>query len=566
MTLARPVLAVILAALPFSACDCGVEPINRLAPIIAIGDPFDPAFSVCATGLNEDSVDKFRDCAFDFGEVDVGRARVFSFTVRNPSPVKLTIKSIRFAEGSDPAFAFDGELPEAVASEIGNVGELVSVKFQPSVEGPVTATLVIESDGENLNKEPPEDVVIQLTATGVTRCRPQIEVVNGAGEARCDFGDVGVGATAFCDLSINNRGECELLVDDIGFTDDTDFPAVFGPQSVFSIPTVIPAGTGVSLRLYARPASTTLTTGTLYIGARDAAEERTAPCDVSKGPGSCVTVPLSVQGAEAPTCVARVSRINNTPNSDPAPAVEPLDNVEFSADQSVASRAGGAITAWQWEILDKPAESSVRLVSPSARETRVQFSSASGNVSGVDVAGTFTLGLVVTDDVGAQSTQCSVTINAVPRSGLHVQLTWDRPDNDIDLHLARNGTNWCSNDDCYYAGRTRNWGGGNANPSLDIDDLEGFGPENITIESPADGNYTVGVGMYTFDSNATVTVKIFIGGQLEYEGFQSMGNGAIWLPARVEIRGGVTTIVELNDTSDQPGACWGGAGSGGLFP
>jgi hypothetical protein len=555
MTFARLAFALTVTALPFAGCDCDTEPFERLAPIIAIGDPFDATFSVCTAGLNDDDLNKFRDCAFDFGDVDVGRARVFSFTIRNPSPVKLNIRSISFGDGSDPAFSFDGELPTTVASEIGKAGEVVNVKFQPAVEGPVTATIVIESDAENLTQEPPENVVIQLTGNGLSRCRPEIQVQNGAGEARCDFGSVGVGATAFCDLTINNLGACELLIDDIGFAPGT--PSVFGPQSNFVVPQAIPGGTGVSLRLYARPTNTQLATGTLYIGAHDSSDPRPSPCTPGEG-GTCVTVPLSVQGADVPTCVARVSRINGTPNDDPAPAIEPLDDVEFSADQSVAARAGGSIQQWEWTILDKPAESSVRLTSPAARETRVQFSSATGNVSGIDVAGTFTLGLVVTDDLGGRSTQCSVTINSVPRSGLHVQLTWDAPVNDIDLHLARNGTDWCSADDCYFAGRNRNWGGGNANPSLDIDDLSGFGPENIRIESPANGDYTVGVGMYSHSADSTVTVKIFIGGQLEYEGFQLMSRGDTWVPARVEVRAGVSTIVELNDTSRQPGSCWGG--------
>ncbi len=557
MTYARLALVLTVTTLPFSGCECDVEPFERLAPIIAIGDPFAADFSVCTTGLADDDADKFRDCAFDFGNVDVGRARVFSFTIRNPSPVKLSIKSVTFGEGSDPAFSFDGELPTSVASEIGRVGEVVNVKFQPNVEGPVTATVVIESDAENLTKDPPENVVIQLTASGVARCRPEIQVVNGAGEPRCDFGSVGVGATAFCDLTINNLGQCELLVDDIGFAPGTPAPDVFGPQSNFFLPTAIPGGTGVSLRLYARPRDTTLATGTLFLGARDSGDARPAPCSPGSG-GSCISIPLSVQGANVPTCVARVSRINGTPNDDASPPIEPLDNVEFSADQSVAAREGGAIQGWQWEILDMPAESSVRLTSPAARETRLQFNSATGNVSGIDVAGTFTLGLIVTDDLGGRSTQCSVTINSVPRAGLHVQLTWDQPVNDVDLHLARNGTEWCGSDDCYFGGRNRLWGGGDANPSLDIDDLEGFGPENIRIEGPDDGNYTVGVGMYTHDADTTATVKIYVGGQLEYEGFSFMGQGSTWLPARVEIRNGVSTIVELNDTSDQPGSCWGG--------
>jgi hypothetical protein len=563
MKLARLALALAASALPFSGCECE-EPLARLAPIIAIGDPFDASYSVCATGLTEDDTNKFRDCAFDFGEVDIGRARVFSFTIRNPSPVRLRIDGIELSPDSDPAFAFDGELPTEVASEIGKVGQVVNLKFQPTVEGPVEATIVIKSDGENLTQEPQEDVVIRVTGSGVARCRPVLSVQNAAGEPRCDFGDVGVGATAFCDLTIKNDGACELLVDDIGFTADTPFPSVFGPQSNFIVPTAIPGGTGVSLRLYARPTSTALTTGTLYIGARDSQDPRPAPCTPGTG-GSCVTVPLSVQGADVPTCVARVSRINGNPNSDAAPEIEPLDDVQFSADQSVAARAGGSITGWAWTILDKPSESSVSLTNPTARETQLRFSSANGNVTGVDVAGTFTLGLVVTDDLGGQSTQCSVTINSVPRSGLHVQLTWDQASNDIDLHLARNGTAWCGNNDCYYGNckpgpftTALNWGGGDANPSLDIDDLSGFGPENIRIEDPADGDYTVGVDMYSWQRDATVTVKIFIGGQLEYEGFHDLGRAQQWLPARVEIRGGIATIVDLDDSRAQSGACFGG--------
>ena len=254
MKLARTVLALTAASLLVAGCDsCDVTPIGRLAPIIAIGDPFDPAFSVCATGLEEGDKKPFRDCAFDFGEVDVGRARVFSFTVRNPSPVRLVVDSITFDDGSDPSFVFDGALPVAVESGVGNIGEVVSVKFAPTVEGAVTAVLRIKSDAENLNDD--EDVVITLTATGASRCQPDIEIAPAA----CDFGDVGVGATGFCDVSIKNNGACELLVSDLGFTAETPFPAVFGPQSQVATPIAIAAGRragGRSVRVpacFARP-------------------------------------------------------------------------------------------------------------------------------------------------------------------------------------------------------------------------------------------------------------------------------------------------------------------------
>lgn len=549
-------IACTVSAIAFVAgCDCcGAEPFERLAPFIAVGDPFDPAFSVCSSApIDAQPNDFFRDCAFDFGEVDIGRARVFSFTIRNPSPVKLQVASVGFLDGSDPAFAVDGVAPEEVAAGVGggvgDLGTVVSVKFQPTVEGAVSAQLIIKSDGENLDDngdgkiDDAEQVVINLTANGVSRCKPKISM----SPAACNFGDVGVGATAFCDLSINNDGECELVVSDLDFSDDTPFPTVFGPQGNFQVPTTVPGGTGVSLRLYARPQDTSLTTGTLIISSFDP-ENPT------------VEVPLSVQGANAPTCVARVSKVNGaaiSPN-DAAPAIEPLDDVEFSSDQSQSARAGGVISNSEWSIIAAPAESSATLTNTTGTTTRFHFSSASGNVNAVDVAGTFTLGLVVTDDLGAVSTQCQVTINAVPREGLHVQLTWDQPNNDIDLHLARNGINWCSTDDCYFAGTTRNWGGGNKNPSLDIDDLEGFGPENINIEAPDNGDYTVGVGMYTHDSDATITVKIFVGGQLEFEGFHLLGQNATWVPARVEVRGGISTVVEIDDSSREAGTCWGG--------
>ncbi len=553
MNLGRIAFTVSAISFTLAGCDCGLEPIGRLAPIIAIGDPFDQNFSVCASApLEKNKDDFFRDCAFDFGDVDVGRARVFSFTIRNPSGVKLSVRSIKTTDGSDPAFTVDGAIPTSVdpgvGGGVGSLGTVVSVKFQPTVEGAVTGQLIIESDGENLDENgdgkigADEQVVIDLTANGLSRCKPKIEVAPAA----CNFGEVGVGATAFCDLSINNTGACELLIDDVDFTDDTPFPTVFGPQGNFIVPTTVPAGVGISLRLYARPQNTDLTTGTLIIHSLDPETPE-------------VSVPLTVQGANAPTCVARVSKVNGV-NIDPSaatPAIEPLDEVEFSSDQSQSAIVGGAITASAWRIVSAPPESSAGLTNPNGQTTRFQFSSASGNVNAVDVAGTFTLGLIVTDDRDAVSTECLVTINSVPREGLAVQLSWDRPDNDIDLHLTRTGT-WCGLDDCYFGGTNRNWGGGNRNPSLDIDDLEGFGPENIAIEAPADGDYTVGVGMYTHDSDATVTVKIFVGGALEFEGFQLLRNGDSWVPARVEIRGGISTIVTVNGNSVS-GGCWGGA-------
>lgn len=132
-----------------------------------------------------------------------------------------------------------------------------------------------------------------------------------------------------------------------------------------------------------------------------------------------------------------------------------------------------------------------------------------------------------------------------------VQLTWVG-DVDVDLHVAHPGTDWCSNDDLYFAGASRIWGGAATLTA----DPNGVGPENANIEAPEDGSYTVGVGVHDGVSDTTAFVRIFSGGRLEFEGVHAISGGQQWLPARIDVTGGIITVVTLDDTSAQAGACW----------
>ena len=45
-----------------------------------------------------------------------------------------------------------------------------------------------------------------------------------------------------------------------------------------------------------------------------------------------------------------------------------------------------------------------------------------------------------------------LTIESKPDSAIHVELTWDHPKPDVDIHLIRAGdpTDYTSDQDCYY--------------------------------------------------------------------------------------------------------------------
>lgn len=520
-----------LVALTFSACDCG-DPLQVLAPKIQIGDPFDATFSICAT-------DFVQDCSYDFGEVGIGRSKRLSFLIQNPTQVPLEIESITL-EG--PAtFAIDGVVPEVVGTTL---GEIVTIAFSPVVESTETARVVIASDATNVL----EPVVIELVATGKDLGGPVIVI----DPAECNFGDVGVGAEGTCSLSIGNGGDTELEVTDLAFTPDTPSPAVFGPNGVFIVPSYIQPGTAQSVSFYGLPNLAAPITGTLLVSSNDPARP-------------VVEVPFVIQGALAPTAVARVKSINGSPNSQANPPVEPLDNVVLSGDESTDS-AGvrGNIVAYQWTLVSQPPESSVTLTTPDEVDTGFRFSSAAGQVNGLDVAGTFQISLRVTDVDGATSSNNAIVVlNAVPTEGLHIQLTWSSAENDLDLHLARgNNPPWCTDDDdCYFANCTEDsfnapdWDGGGAgdigDPTLDIDDLDGFGPENTNIQTAEDGVYVIGVHGYQIGQDTDLTVKIFVGGALvqELEGAMTETD-EFWTVARVDVNGGTSvTPIDTMETN-----------------
>lgn len=146
-----------------------------------------------------------------------------------------------------------------------------------------------------------------------------------------------------------------------------------------------------------------------------------------------------------------------------------------------------------------------------------------------DIVGQYTFELVAINDLGDESEPCEAILDAIPKEDLRVEMFWTEPGDDMDLHLIRNNGQPNGRNDCYYRNCDQsnddvlNWGeGGNRkdNPTLDLDDIPGVGPENINLEKPAEDFYSVMVHDYpgsTYMDANEVTVNIYLQGELVFE-------------------------------------------------
>ncbi len=196
---------------------------------------------------------------------------------------------------------------------------------------------------------------------------------------------------------------------------------------------------------------------------------------------------------------------------------------------------------YSWSILEKPAGSTAEMMPPTNQSSSFF----------ADLSGDYLIQLEVMDSQGGLG-RCTTRIRTKPEDGLRVEMVWnvgtEDKYSDVDLHLKKTPTSkWFDNDDdCYYwncklcsvaseeecreeisaynLDPTRRpqpvliWSdddNDDNDPRLDLDDQEGYGPENLSIYKPQNGTYRLGIHYYSEKSwkeEATVTVTIYCGG------------------------------------------------------
>jgi hypothetical protein len=209
----------------------------------------------------------------------------------------------------------------------------------------------------------------------------------------------------------------------------------------------------------------------------------------------------------------------------------------------------GEIRSAGWSVVGAPMGSNASAPRP-ADNVRTVFTP--------DIAGDYTLRLQVQDDSGHLA-ECSTIVRAISTEGLRVEIFWDTNNTDMDTHLLHpDARTWNSNLDCYYGncvGGGLSWSapGRADDPRLDIDDVNGFGPENINITTPAPGTYRVGVHSYRGDGR--VTVRIYCGGSAStprstFGPVRLSQSDLLWRVADVTITPSGCVIDELGSVRD----------------
>ncbi len=234
----------------------------------------------------------------------------------------------------------------------------------------------------------------------------------------------------------------------------------------------------------------------------------------------------------------------------PNPVTPPFEEARWDGRDSYDPN-GFEIVEYAWTLASQPEGSAIRMP-PGASAVRDGFVP--------DLAGEYIGQLVVTNDNGDVSEPCLVTLESIPAENLWVEMYWDIPADDMDLHLLKPGGSLESNGDCYYANCVNNspdWGDRNNaadDPSLDLDDIPLTGPENINILQPEPGDFTVYVHDYTGSnwgvSNAdtraanNVTVNVYLNGSMVWTNTKGISGDDTYTPfCRINWETGVVTTM-----------------------
>ncbi len=282
-------------------------------------------------------------------------------------------------------------------------------------------------------------------------------------------------------------------------------------------PVVLPAGGSASLTV-------TYTASALY------PPDHTGKLLIAAG-GEVHTVTLTAQNVAVTCPIAKVTVVEGE-------QVVPQTVIHLKGDKSTVPT--GSVKKYNWTV-KQPAGSNQPLMPNASFANPTLTANTSGEYE-------FCLEVWDANDSKSCSPEC-IKVLVIPNNALHVELSWNTPadadqtDNglaagaDLDLHFAHPMAQtddqdcdgkpdpWFSNPwDTFWYNASPNWGSsGNTkdDPTLDLDDTDGAGPENLNLIDPegtADSPAAYAVGAHYWNDHgfgtSYVTVSIWMQGGL----------------------------------------------------
>ncbi|MFO0724227.1 MAG: choice-of-anchor D domain-containing protein [Myxococcota bacterium] len=451
----------------------------------------------------------------DFGTVELSQESVLSVKMTDLEAVPAKIPSISLIDDCQGCFTVVNPVSQVPAASSVDL----QIKFRAQRLAISTGTVTITSDDPKL-----PSILVTLVGRGSDSRRPDIAVA----PSRVNFGFVPAGGVSVGSFVVRSTGTNTLLIDKVRI-DPADAPyriTTSTPAAGHSQKMEPGAQASVSIRASV-PRSETGTVTARVIIETNVLEEKNVP-----GKVGWVAVPLTARANLPPLALV-----------GPDQTVEPWSRATLDGSGSHdQDNPPDDPISYRWEFSKKPDGSTTVL--ERAHTAQPSF--------WVDLAGRYEVSLVVTDALGLESQNTAVTVvEALPTNAVRIELIWDHPDADLDLHLIREGGAFCDcATDVHYrdCARTPNWfpATPGANPRLDVDDRSGFGPENINIDGdgpnrfiPA-GHYNIAVHYYSSNSGistwptttANATVRVYIFGLLAGQFQRALtADGDVWFAA-----------------------------------
>lgn len=423
----------------------------------------------------------------DFGEVVGGETAEATVEITNTGRADLVLSGLSFQQGDATFFA--AALDEAEVTIEPNGVYPLTISFSPVEWTDYSDTLLIAWNDKELS--PTE---LPLFGTGVDIDRPDIT----SDPADClDFGIVVPGDSKSMVLSVLNQGEDDLEISDTQITGS----GAFSVQPDLDGMTTSAGGALATIVTYA-PTSGEGDSATYTISSNDPDEPAFEVCFVGNG-GGTASYPVAV--IDCPEGGA------------------PMETLAFDGGGSYDPNDAEPLT-YAWTLSRAPDGSEAALTSADATATSLYM----------DLAGDYTVALVVTNSLGVPSAPAECDVEAVPTEDIRVELIWDKDGTDMDLHLAEDVADLFEvPGDVSFCNKAPDWGVAGVtedDPVYTQQDDDGLGPEGVEIVSPATGEYLVRVHYYEDESegSSVATVRFYVYGSLAEEVTRSLSRNEVW--------------------------------------